>query len=656
MAKPESLKPDTHPALLLGASLGLIALFVLPGIDGGYSGAGYQVGFVLLPLAAALCWAAGARRPLAAVLVLLLFMLSSLGLPVWIQPGRELWFNMLHAAAAWMVAWVMLTAVPQRARLLLPALVCGALLPALWGWFLWLGSGELGYQISGSFGLHNAFAGYLLLAWPAAAYAAQCEANPRYRWLYIAAALLLALTLVLTYSRAAWLCFALQLLTLGLCLLWRRFVARRALERTLLAGGAGLVVLLLLLLTLPPVREVLARLLDWNGYSMQGRLRFWQAALAIFRDHPLGIGLGNFAYVYPQYQLDWKYYSVDPHSWVLQLLCELGVAGGLIASAVLVGFVLWKWRVWRASGGAPGAALLIVAVGGSLAHAAVDFDYTFGATTSLLGALLALGAFEAWRSTAPRAADDTGAAARQAGPPTVQPAPVQPPWIKAAVVLTVALLVACAAVGEAFTAERYVLDRLRDAPGLPVAAKQALLAQAVRYNPYDFKPRYQLASLQARGGATGGREQALNNLDACLKLNRRYARGWALKALLARPLSAGDADMEHALDLDKYNFPEHYYYWANLTQDNAERKRRLLLGMERIPVDDPITPEHIRPTWYELNPLFAEWWFELSRLSTDQQEKDLFIGRGARFKAYWDEVLKERGQSAQPPAAGEAST
>ena len=102
------------------------------------------------------------------------------------------------------------------------------------------------------------------------------------------------------------------------------------------------------LLLLPSVRSVLSRVTEFNGYSMTGRLHFWQGALAMWSDHPLfGVGLGNFAFYYPQYQADPYNYSIDPHSWPLQLLCELGVPGMLIFVAILIGTMMWLKRIWR---------------------------------------------------------------------------------------------------------------------------------------------------------------------------------------------------------------------------------------------------------------------------------------------------------------------
>ena len=246
-------------------------------------------------------------------------------------------------------------------------------LTALYGWFVPGGWSE-GHIVS-TFGLHNSYAGYLLLAWPAAMAGAVLAQRWQWRAAYIAVALALALTLVLTFSRAAWLVLGLQALALLAFALWRA-ARRQARGEMAFAAGTGLTVLLLAgLLAVPQIRAHLLSITNFNDYSMQGRLRFWEAAWAMFRDHLLmGVGPGNFAYVFPQYQQDWRYYSVDPHSWVLQLLAELGIPGALIALAVLAGLALWTVRLWRRTGGSPLAAVFSIGVLGSLLHAAVDFD------------------------------------------------------------------------------------------------------------------------------------------------------------------------------------------------------------------------------------------------------------------------------------------
>jgi hypothetical protein len=538
---------------------------------------------------------------------------------------------MLHLPLGWIIAWVALRRVPERARFLLPVVVVSGVLTAGYGWFLWLGAGRIDYQIISTFGLHNAYAGYLLLVWPAAVLAAlECRRS----WLriaYLAAALYLMATLMLTYSRASWAVFGLQLLALACWLIWRWLMTRQA-EKLLLWTGAAVAGMLCLLLALAPVREALGRLTHFSGHSMQGRLRFWQAALEIFRDHPLGVGMGNFAFVYPQYQKDWMYYSVDPHSWPLQLLCELGIPGLVIALALIIGAVLWAAKLWRTTGGAAAAVLLTVAVVGSMLHAAFDFDYTFGATTVLLGVLLAYGTHLAVQRTVPETPSN---------------------WQRVAAGAVVLLLVATAVIGEAFTAERYVLDRidlLAHSGGLggtnlsdeQVQARISLLEQAVGHNRFNYKTQYQLASLLATPGTYQDKERAREALERCLVLNPRYPLAWVLKGLLARPKGEGEQLVKQALDLDPYNNPEHYFYYATLAKDAATRQERLLWGLEMIPVGEPITPSHIRPTWYKLNPMYAEWYFELARLTDNPDMQAEYRKLGATFRGYWERELQQR--------------
>jgi len=643
------------PGVLLGVSLGLLAIVLLPGpidalaifllpmfiVAGGYSGTGYQLGFVILPLAAALAWLGCRQRPPLAVVVLALIAASFTLTFCWLYPGRVLWYYLLDGAAAWAVVWTLMREAPSRARWLLPGVAISAVLTAVYGWYLWLGAGEMGYQITSTFGLHNAYAAFLLLAWPVCLLGAVQAQSGAGRVVYVLATLYLALTLVLTYSRASWLVFAGQLVLLAGWAAWRRW--RRAGSEPAALAGAGLAALgALALLLLPPVQRGLLSISNTHDYSLQGRLRFWEAALAIFRDHPLfGVGPGAFAYVYPQYQRDWMYYSSDPHSWPLQLVCELGVVGVVILLAIAAGTVWWLRRLWGATGGAAPAALLTVSLLGSLAHCSVDFDYTFGATTALLGVVLALGAHYA---TAPREATTV-----PNGPP-----PRKARWRageRVLVWLTGLALIAAAAYGQAFTVERFVLDNVRAASGAPAKVRRNLLEQAARYMPCDFRTRFQLASLLAGAGHGPDVGEARREVAACLRLNPRYAVAWALEGLLEGP-GRGDASIAKAISLDPYNYPEHYFYYATLARSDAERLARLKLGLSRIPIDDPIRPDHIRPQWYYLNPMMVTWYQELVRLSPAPSDKALYSKRASAFRTYWDGEKRRQagGVRPSPPA------
>jgi hypothetical protein len=618
----------------LGLALGLLALALLPLTSGGYSGAGYQLGFVLLPLAAALCLP-GLRLSRRAQVALLVVLASGLLLPLWLHSGRVLWYSVLALPAAWVVTWAALTSTPSngapwpagRGRWLLPATTAGAVLTCLWGWFLWLGAGELSYQITSTFGLHNALAGYLLLAWPLAAIGAVRAAAARERALYTAAALLLAVTLVLTYSKASIVTLLGQLAVLGAYLLLQRSHAavRGRFSAGLITAGAAAVALLLL----PGVRGALLQLAELDSYSMLGRLRFWEAALRMFADRPLaGYGLGSFGYVFPQYQRDWLFYSVDPHSWPLQLLAELGLLGLLVVLAVGAGFFSWARSNWRGTRGPDRTAVLltILGVGGSLAHAGFDFDYTFSATTALLGVLLAL-------ATWLRARGGTAAANERAetvAPPALQSEPAAPGALRWA---AVGLLGLAVLYGQALTLERYVLDRLRQ-PDLRAEARVAALEQAVRYEPWNDETQLALGhALASSTGRTSDRAEAL--AQRAIQLNPRNAEAYALLGGLARRSAEAEANLAHAVELDPYNSPEFYYAWAMAAGSVEVKYDRLKLGVERIPAEHPITPEHPRgPDWYRLNGLWVNWWQQLAALEQDPALRKKYQGYAADFRQY----------------------
>jgi hypothetical protein len=74
--------------------------------------------------------------------------------------------------------------------------------------------------------------------------------------------------------------------------------------------------------------------------SMQARWQLWQAALQVFLDHPLGVGLHNFVLAYRESSTVPVDALVDPrrtpwpHSLPLEVLAELGAAGLLALLAL----------------------------------------------------------------------------------------------------------------------------------------------------------------------------------------------------------------------------------------------------------------------------------------------------------------------------------
>ncbi len=87
--------------------------------------------------------------------------------------------------------------------------------------------------------------------------------------------------------------------------------------------------------------EQVANIFDpTSSFSNRERYAMWQACLEMFRDHPFGVGIGNWADVYnAQYRRTTLIYP-HAHNFFLQTLCELGMLGG-ISTIGLFGNSIW---------------------------------------------------------------------------------------------------------------------------------------------------------------------------------------------------------------------------------------------------------------------------------------------------------------------------
>ncbi len=162
-------------------------------------------------------------------------------------------------------------------------------------------------------------------------------------------AVLAALAVFFSWSRGAWLSFAVG--TAVLVLFWPRKLwqgaALLAAGGLLLAGGmqAGIVpasVAERLTSFHEDLRFGDVRGVDINdtNYAVLERLAHWQAALGMAQDNPwLGVGFGNYELAYAHYDLlNWPYPLGHAHNYYLNLLAETGVLGltayGLLWTAV----------------------------------------------------------------------------------------------------------------------------------------------------------------------------------------------------------------------------------------------------------------------------------------------------------------------------------
>ncbi len=195
--------------------------------------------------------------------------------------------------------------------------------------------------------------------------------------------------LLLSHVRAAWMASAVGVVVLLLVARPERFHrwCRNTLARAVaLAGGVGVLA----------GGVMVAR----AGESGEARLAIWQGCQHLFFERPLfGYGPDALALVFPRvYPADLVYHqgrwaAVDrAHSWPLDLMISLGLAGLAAFVAVLVVALLSAWRELRKDGAAPAHQLVLAAVvAGVVANLVANllsFDVT--ATATLLWVFLGI--------------------------------------------------------------------------------------------------------------------------------------------------------------------------------------------------------------------------------------------------------------------------
>jgi O-antigen ligase len=248
-------------------------------------------------------------------------------------------------------------------------------------------------RISGIFGAKHPHLGQALAslaAFPLGVAARRAGATG-----WIAVALFVGAVILLTGTRAAWITFALVLLFGGWGLLgWKRMLG---------VFAAGVLSLIVLAAVFP--RDLHERLTrteavfsgDANGLdeALSGRLRIWEAAVCMVREHPInGVGVRQYRYAYA----DCAPKLASPPAWgtggalhahqiVLEVLSETGLIGLLLWS-IGVGIALraWRWATPAARARAAMPALaLAVTVFPLNTHLAFYSSFWGGVTLMLVG-------------------------------------------------------------------------------------------------------------------------------------------------------------------------------------------------------------------------------------------------------------------------------
>ncbi|MCB0162582.1 MAG: O-antigen ligase family protein, partial [Anaerolineae bacterium] len=187
----------------------------------------------------------------------------------------------------------------------------------------------------------NNLALFLERAWPILLAVSLLPGQPRQqRVMYGLGLGIVTAALYLTFSRGT-LLLALPSALVGMVLLVGFY--RKQWRRGLLGAGIGLALLLAALLPLL-VTTRLATVIDYSQGTGFFRLKLWQSALMMLRDHwLLGVGLNNFLYQYRTFYIlpeAWQEPNLShPHNLILDFGTSLGV-GGII---ILIGLQVQFW-------------------------------------------------------------------------------------------------------------------------------------------------------------------------------------------------------------------------------------------------------------------------------------------------------------------------
>ena len=194
--------------------------------------------------------------------------------------------------------------------------------------------GDIGGRVTSLFSNPNILAVYLLLYFPFSLWATfSAQSRGRLRIFYAATAAFAAVCILLTWSRGAWLGLFLE------CLL---FLLLRSKKSRLIALFLPPIALLSIPVLPQNFRGRLFSIGDLGESSIRYRLQTWKGTWRMLESHPVGIGVGEWAWriVYPSHAVSGTRTVMHAHNVFLQVATELGGVGVLIFS-LLIGISFW---------------------------------------------------------------------------------------------------------------------------------------------------------------------------------------------------------------------------------------------------------------------------------------------------------------------------
>lgn len=274
-------------------------------------------------------------------------------------------------------------------------------------------------EMLATFGYQNFLAQYLLFVLPCSAFLMLTETRKLVKTAFFLAAMMSFFVLLLTLVRGAWLGFFVSMLCVfPLFLLCRAKPLTRKDKLWFLSLFSCFIIMTFAasrtnLLSKsepsekPRVEKEFQEFADMDNASNASRIVFYKDTLRMLKDYPLlGVGIGNFEYVYPKYRTltenvftyDWR--LTRAHNDYLQIAAEAGIPALFLFLLVLLVYLVKTLLFLRASPDAEKnlpVLALFTGITATLIQALVDFN--FYNTVSSLHFFIFLGAGAALTQT-----------------------------------------------------------------------------------------------------------------------------------------------------------------------------------------------------------------------------------------------------------------
>jgi len=376
----KGVQPDTQPSVFSSQPFAVsLALFFYLGhlLCAGWV-ASSEIGLFAAVLTVAYClW----RRLLRPSFHILYFPLIVYGLDSTISAVTS--DRSVHAfgeSALWMKMLVFPTAlilfrnVPRSRELALRAFLAFGVLASLFGFFQYfaLHQQDIEHRITGPAAHVMTLSGLMLPV--ALIFVILWTHDWRNKWL-LAGTLLTTVTLLMTFTRSAWLGWLVAI-----------FVVLALKRPRLLMYAVPAAIVVLVLLPLPYFARVVSSF-DTRQSSNFDRIRMFQGGVEIIKDYPLlGVGPGNMKEVYPLYRKpDAPRFRIPHlHNNMLQLWAERGILALAAYLLLNVLFLRECARAWRGPNARYAEMGVAVAVG---LFVAGMFEFNFGDTEVFLALL-----------------------------------------------------------------------------------------------------------------------------------------------------------------------------------------------------------------------------------------------------------------------------